>query len=147
MHPITINSQGRIPMTNSILVRYSAAVIAAALLIAVPDRATAQDAGKIYTMAEVTSPPKVKSESAAANAINRSYPQGLRSVGGRVQLRFVVKPDGKVDPGTIEVMAASATQLGEAATKAVQSIEFQPAQYNGVAVNTVVVFPITYAAQ
>jgi TonB family protein len=134
-------------MINSILARGSLAVIAATLLVAVPARVEAQDAARVYTLAEVTTPPRVRSENAATNAINRSYPEGLRAVGGRVQLRFVVKPDGKVDPGTIEIIAASATQLGEAATKAVQQIDFQPAQVNGIAVNTLVIFPITYAAR
>ncbi len=133
-------------MTNSFLTRGGAVAALVACLLAVgADRAEAQDANRVYTLAEVSSPPKLKSENAAANAINRSYPNGLRSVGGRVQLRFVVKPDGKVDPATIEVMAASATQLGEAATEAVQQLDFQPAQLNGVPVNTMVVFPITYA--
>jgi TonB family protein len=89
----------------------------------------------------------VRSENAATSAINRSYPEGLRAVGGRVQLRFVVQPNGKVDPKTIEVIAASAKQLGEAASRAVQQIDFQPAQVNGIPVNTMVIFPITYAAR
>ncbi len=134
-------------MINSILVRRGMAVLAVSLLLAAPDQAEAQDANKVYTLAEVTTLPSVRSENAAASAINRSYPEGLRAVGGRVQLRFVVNPDGKVDPKTIEVIAASATQLGEAASRAVQQIEFQPAQVNGVAVKTMVVFPITYAAR
>lgn len=133
-------------MTNSFLTRGGAvAAFVAGLLAVGADRAEAQDADRVYTLSEVTTPPKVRSENAAASAINRSYPNGLRSVGGRVQLRFVVRPDGKVDPATIEVMAASATQLAEAATEAVREIDFQPAQVNGVPVNTMVVFPITYA--
>lgn len=135
-------------MTHSFLVRYGFAVLVGALLLVCgPDTAAAQEANKIYTLAEVTTPPQVRSENAAANAINRSYPEGLRSVGGRVQLRFVVRPDGKVDPTTIEIIAASANALGEAATKAVREIEFRPAEFNGVPVNALVVFPITYAAR
>lgn len=134
-------------MIHSILSRGGMAVIAALLLVAGPDRAEAQDASRIYSLAEVSTPPRVKSDNAAAQAINRSYPEGLRSVGGRVQLRFVVQANGRVDPETIEVMAASATQLGVAASRAVQQIEFQPGQMNGVAVPTTVVFPITYAAR
>jgi TonB family protein len=134
-------------MINRIFARGGLVALATVLLVAAPKDAEAQDASKVYTLAEVTTPPKVKSENAAANAINRSYPDGLRAVGGRVQLRFVVRPDGKVDASTIEVIAASATQLGEAAAKAVQQIDFQPAEFNGVAVNTMVIFPITFAAR
>jgi TonB family protein len=127
------------------LLRGGLAVLAAVLLFAGPDRLAAQDANRVYSLGEVTSPPKVRSELNAAQVISRSYPDAMRAVGGRVQLRFVVKADGKVDSSTIEVMAASTTQIAEAATKAVQQIEFQPAQLNGVAVNAVVIFPITYA--
>lgn len=122
-------------------------VLPALLMIAAPGQLEAQDPNKIYTLAEVTAQPKLKSENAAAQAINRNYPDHLRAVGGRVQLKFVVRSNGRVDPETIEVVVASASQLGEAASRAIQQIEFQPGQVNGVPVNSEVVFPITYAAR
>ena len=123
------------------------AAFAAAAGFVAPRDAHAQDADRIYTAAEVTSPAKLKSPQAAATAVERTYPSGMRSVGGRVQLQFVVQPNGRVDASTIEVVVASANQLAEAAKRAIQQIEFQPGEVNGVAVRSVVQFPITYAVQ
>jgi TonB family protein len=127
-----------------------AAVLAGALValaVAAPvTTATAQDA-KVYSAAEVTEAPKVKSPAAAQSAIERSFPSGLRSVGGRVQLRFVVEPSGKVDAASVEVIVASVSQLGEAAKKAIQGIEFVPGKVDGRAVRTIVQFPIVYASR
>jgi TonB family protein len=134
-------------MNSSMIFRGGLTLLAVLILVGAPERVEAQDAGRVYNVAEVSTPPRVKSDNAAAQAINRSYPEGMRAVGGRVQLRFVVQANGRVDPESIEVMAASATSLGEAAARAIQQIEFQPAQMNGIAVPTTVVFPITYAAR
>ena len=127
--------------------RFVFSVAVGALLIAAPaKRLEAQEPGKIYSGAEVTTPPTIKSASAAASAIENSYPSGMRSMGGKVQLQFVVQPDGKVDPSTIEVMVASVAQLGDAAKKAVQKIQFNPGKVDGTPVPTMVKFPIVYAA-
>jgi TonB family protein len=134
-------------MKLSILARVSVALFGALLAVAGPERAEAQASNRVYAPHEVQTPPKVKSDNAAAQAINRSYPDGMRSVGGRVQLRFVVQANGRVDPASIEVMAASATQLAEAAARAIQQIEFQPGRVDGSPVATTVIFPITYAAR
>jgi periplasmic protein TonB len=123
------------------------ATFAVALSFVAAPEARAQDAERIYTASEVTTPARLKSPNAAAAAVDRAYPNGMRSIGGRVQLQFVVQPDGRVDPSTIEVVVASATQLAEAAKRAVQQIEFQPGEVNGIAVRSVVQFPITYATR
>jgi TonB family protein len=107
--------------------------------------ARAQD--KVYTSAELSSQPAVRSKDAAAAAIERSFPSGLRAVGGKVQLQFVVTPSGKVDPASIEVIAASVAALGDAAKKAVTQIEFTPGKVDGNAVPTRVIFPVVYAAR
>jgi TonB family protein len=116
--------------------------------VALATRAEAgQDPDRVYGATELTTPVRVKNPSAAAAAVDRSYPSGLRSVGGRVQLQFVVEPNGRVDSKSIEVLVATATQLGEAARRAVQQIEFHPGEVNGVKVRALVQFPVTYAAQ
>lgn len=117
---------------------------AAGLLLAVPGLAAQE---KVYTIAELSAPPRVKSTSAAANAVQRSLPGELRSIGGKVQLQFVVGADGKVEPGSIEVVVASASALGEAARKAVQGIDFHPGKADGKAVRAMVRFPIVYDRQ
>lgn len=119
--------------------------ILAVLALAAPaGRAQAQD--KVYSPNELSSPPAVKSKSAAAAAIEKSLPSSLAAVGGKVQLRFIVGPDGQVEPGSVEVLAATASSLGEAAKKAVQKIAFVPATAEGKPVRAHVVFPVVYAA-
>jgi periplasmic protein TonB len=134
-------------MKPAILARFAARALAAGLFAALPGAAAGQDPARVYGAAELTAPTKVKAPAAAADAIQRSYPSGLRSVGGRVQLQFIVQPNGRVDPESIEVLVATATRLGEAAIRAVQQIEFQPGEVNGVPVRALVQFPITFAAR
>ncbi|HEX7242963.1 MAG TPA: TonB family protein [Longimicrobiaceae bacterium] len=124
---------------------FASLALAAALGAAAPAGLAAQD--KVYEPAELTTAPKVKSATAAAAAVESSFPTQLRSIGGRVQLQFVVDPSGRVDPGSVEVVVASATALGEAAKKAVQRIAFTPGMVDGRAVPARVRFPIVYQAR
>lgn len=125
---------------------FAPAVLCAGLLAALPaPDAAAQD--RIYTAAELSTPPKVKSPSAAQAAVEGSLPSSLASIGGKVQLQFVINPDGRVDPSTIEVVVASASALGDAAKKAIQKIAFTPPMVDGKAVHARVSFPIIYQAR
>jgi TonB family protein len=112
-------------------------------LLLMPGSASAQD---FYMPDQLTEQPGIKSASQAQKAILRSYPRALRdaSIGGKVQLRFIVGEDGKVDPASVEVMAASVKALGEAASKAVQRIKFVPGKKDGSSVRSMVVMPIVY---
>ncbi|MEQ9400737.1 MAG: energy transducer TonB [Longimicrobiales bacterium] len=116
-----------------------AALIALALI---PRAGQAQ----VYQPHELTEPPAVKSAQEAQRLILRSYPRALRDngIGGRVQVRFVVTSSGSVDPASIEVVAASVKALGEAATKAIEDLTFEPGKKDGAPVSSVVVMPITY---
>lgn len=55
-----------------------------------------------------------------------SYPASLRQAGisGTVRLRFLVTPDGVVDPGSVRVTAATHPELGAAASQTVGNWEF-----------------------
>lgn len=74
----------------------------------------------------------------------RSFPADLKSrgVGGMVELQFVVDRKGKVEAGSVEVVDATQTALGEAAKKVVAKLDFSPGKLNGAAVKTKVVLPI-----
>lgn len=124
----------------------AAIAVAAGLALAAPASDLAAQA-KVYDGAELTTPPKVKSPSAAAAAVETSLPAQLRSIGGRVQLEFVVDQTGKVEPESVEVIVSSASALGEAAKKAVQRIAFTPGMVDGQPVRSRVKFPIVYAAR
>ena len=109
--------------------------------------ARAQDT-KVYNIAELSNPPKLSSSVAAARIIQESYPEELkrRKVGGLVELQFVVDAEGNVVAGSVEVMDATQTALGEAARKAVTRFTFEPGKLNGSKVKAKVVLPIVYKA-
>ncbi len=90
--------------------------------------------------------PKVKSASQAQQAIARAYPVQMAEagVGGKVQVRFVVRADGSVDASSVEVVAASMKALGDAAADAVCKIEFVPGKKDGAAVDAIVMMPISF---
>jgi len=118
-------------------------MLAVFALLIVPARGGAQE---VFNPSELTQQPGIKSAQQAQKAILRSYPRSLRdaSIGGKVQVRFIVGADGTVAPGTVEVVAASVKALGEAAAKAVERIQFTPGKKDGTAVASVVVMPIVY---
>ena len=118
-----------------------AAAVVAFLLVA-PSAASAQ----AFSPEQLSEMPKVKSASQAQKVIERAYPQQMQvaGVGGKVQVRFVVKADGTVDPGTVEVVAATMKALGEAAAEAVCKIEFVPGKKDGSPVASIVMMPISF---
>ncbi len=131
----------------SLTLRRSLIPAIATLLFAGPfaRTAAAQD-DKVYPISELTNPPKLSSAVQAARLISESYPADLKSrgVGGMVELQFIVDSKGKVEAGSVEVVDATQTALGEAAKKVVARLDFQPGKLNGAAVKTKVVLPIIY---
>ncbi len=107
--------------------------------------AQAQD-DKVFALADVQSPPKLKSPAAAGRLISDSYPADLKSrgIGGMVQVEFVVGVDGKVEAGSVKVLDATQTQLGEAAKGVAAKLVFNPGKAAGTPVKTKVVLPIVY---
>ena len=109
--------------------------------------AQAQDE-KVYPATEVTNPPKLASVEVASKLIAQSYPEDLkrRHIGGLVELQFIVDAKGNVEAGSVEIVDASQTALGEAARKVVARLTFAPGKVNGTSVKTRVLLPIVYKA-
>jgi protein TonB len=130
------------------IVRPSALPVAAlaALLAFGPGASVAQAQDKVYALAELETPPKLKSTAEAGRLISESYPEELkrRGVGGMVEVQFVVDASGKVDAGSVEVLDATHSQLGEAAKKVAARLTFQPGKAGGSAVKSKVVLPVVY---
>ena len=101
---------------------------------------------KVYTIAELSNPPKLSSQTTAAKLIQDSYPEELkrRKVGGLVELQFVVDAQGNVVAGSVEIVDATQTALGEAAKKMAGRLTFEPGKLNGNKVKAKVVLPIVY---
>lgn len=123
-----------------------AVAVTALVLSFGPGAVTAEAQDKVYALAELQTPPKLRSTADAGRHISESYPDDLkrRGVGGMVEVQFVVDEKGKVDPASVEVLDATHTQLGEAAKKVAAKLEFQPGKAAGNAVKSKVVLPIVY---
>jgi protein TonB len=123
-----------------------AAAAVATLLVVGPFTNTAEAQDKVYAIAELQTPPKLRSTADAGRFISESYPEELkrRGQGGMVEVQFVVDEKGKVDPATVEVLDATHSQLGEAAKRVAPRLEFQPGKAGGAAVKSKVVLPIIY---
>ena len=121
--------------------------LTAALVSAAPSLAAAQD--KVYGVEELTTKPKVASMTKTAQLVQRSYPDKLKAAGvdGTVQVEFVVGPDGKVETGSVQVIAASVPAFGDAANEVASKLEFQPGKVNDAPVRTRVLLPIVYKAR
>jgi periplasmic protein TonB len=90
-------------MLHSFVRRPWLAAAAVATVLAVgPFASTAEaQADKVYAIAELQTPPKLRSTADAGRYISESYPEDLkrRGQGGMVEVQFVVDEKGKVDPG------------------------------------------------
>jgi TonB family protein len=121
--------------------------LTAAIVAAAPAAAAAQD--KVYGVEELTTKPKVASMTKTAQLVQRSYPDKLKAAGvdGTVQVEFVVGPDGKVEAGSVQVVAASVPAFGDAAKEVASKLEFQPGKVNDAPVRARVLLPIVYKAR
>ncbi len=125
--------------------RFLPAVYMAAGLLAFPMVASAQET--IYQPNQLSEQPKIADANQARTAISRTYTSALQNAGleGRVEVTFVVNPDGSVDQSSIKILKTPDEALGKAAEVAVARIRFQPGKKEGQAVKCQVVMPITYA--
>ncbi len=131
-------------LSLSVRVLFGAAL--AAGVIAVPRVAVAQ--AEVFTGDQLTTRPKIMSAAKTAQLVKNSYPSELQrnGIGGSVEIQFIIGADGKVEPASVEVVAASVPALGAAAKKVAEQLQFQPAKVNDKAVRTVVTLPIVYKA-
>jgi periplasmic protein TonB len=118
--------------------------LASLLSVLVTVTASAQE--KVYSPEELSELPKIARSADAVAAINDEYPKELRAarIGGRVQIRMILNADGTVDPSSVQIVATTNEQLGEAALRAVKRMQFAPGKANGKAVRTVVLLPLKF---
>jgi len=75
-----------------------------------------------------------------------SYPVGLRraGLGDRVTLQFVVLSDGRIDPGSLDLLQAGYREFAIQAINGVRKARFRPARIGACAVPTVVAMPVDF---
>jgi protein TonB len=81
-----------------------------------------------------------------SRTMERYYPSILRDsrTTGRVLVELVVDENGRVRPGSAEVVEATHPAFGEAALRAVERFRFTPAMMGGVPVPVRVTIPINW---
>ena len=74
------------------------------------------------------------------------YPAALRSVNvqGAVSMRYIVSADGRVEPGSIEVISTPHKLFGDAVRTALLNMRFRPAEANGQKVRQLVEQTFTF---
>jgi periplasmic protein TonB len=122
------------------------ALLFSASVPAVARAQAAASAAPIFAGEDLDTPPKLVNPTKTARVVSDSYPANLRrmGVGGSVQVQFVIDPNGKVEPESIEVLQASTPAFGDAAREAARKIEFHPGKSKGQTVRTKVLLPIVY---
>lgn len=121
----------------------AAAAVAASLSLTAPAVVHAQ--GEVFDASALPSPPKLASPPMAARLIARTYPEELRRAGtsGTVYLKFIVGPDGKVEPGSIEA-DAPLPAFEPAAKQVIQGVEFMPGKKGDKAVRARMEMALVY---
>ncbi len=116
------------------------------IAVALSSNPAAAGGQQVYSPTDLTEMPRLASPKDAGQLVLRSYPSALRDAGieGKVHLTFIIDPDGKVEPESVEVMSAPVAALGEAASRVAPDLRFEPGKIDGRAVRTRVIFPIAY---
>ncbi|HKP77054.1 MAG TPA: energy transducer TonB [Longimicrobiaceae bacterium] len=90
--------------------------------------------------------PELANAAAIRRALTREYPHELRDrgIGGTVQVRFRLLPDGMVDPATIDVVESTDPRFAEPARRVAAQMRFRPAAIDHRPVAVWVVVPLTF---
>lgn len=120
------------------------ALTAAVVLLSASSALSAQE--PVYSADELTERPQLRSPSKTAELIRAAYTADLRDSGisGTVQLAFVIDEAGRVDAGSVKILASTADALSDAAKKVAPKLEFKPGKKDTKAVRTQVVLPLVF---
>src|SRR5207253_6860366 len=79
----------------------------------VPSVARAQAAEQVFSGQDLDTQPKLANPAATARLISGAYPDQLKraGIGGTAQIQFIIGTNGKVEPGSIEIVVASLPAL------------------------------------
>jgi TonB family protein len=88
--------------------------------------------------------PSLRNSDDVQHALERDYPSQLRDAGvtGETVLQFVVNEDGRVEPGSVEVVSSSDDGFSSAARRVVSAMRFSPAKSRGRNVKVTITMPV-----
>jgi protein TonB len=97
-------------------------------------------------VSEVDVRPSLRNSSDVQRALERVYPPSLRDAGvtGETMLQFVIDENGRVEPGSIEVVSSSSEEFASAARRVAASMRFSPAKSGGHTVRVTTTMPVRW---
>jgi protein TonB len=95
---------------------------------------------------EVDVRPSLRNSDDVQRALQRVYPEQLRDAGvtGETVLQFVIDENGRVEPGSVEIVSSSNEQFAAAARRIVGSMRFSPAKSRGHTVRVTTTLPVSW---
>lgn len=102
--------------------------------------------GSPVDVAVVEERPELQNRAEMQRVLQRMYPALLRDAGitGTAQLRFVIGTDGRVEPGSIDVLSSSHDGFADASKQAARQLRFRPARIGDRKVRVLISMPITW---
>jgi protein TonB len=95
-------------------------------------------------VSEVDVRPSLRNAEDVQRALERLYPPRLRDAGvtGETVLQLVIDENGRVEPGSIEVLNSSDEGFSDAARRVAGSMRFSPAKAGGRSVRVTTSIPV-----
>ncbi|HET7234469.1 MAG TPA: TonB family protein [Longimicrobium sp.] len=95
---------------------------------------------------EVDVRPSLRNADDVQRQLQRVYPPMLRDAGvtGETTLQFVIDENGRVEPGSVEILSSSDEQFAAAARRVVSSMRFSPAKIRGKTVRVTTSLPVSW---
>jgi len=93
--------------------------------------------------------PSLRNQDDVQRALQRVYPSSLREAGvtGETVLQFVIGEDGRVEPGTVEVVSSTDEAFSSAARRIVSQMRFTPAKSRGKTVRVTTTIPVRWTIE
>jgi TonB family protein len=95
---------------------------------------------------EVDVRPSLRNGDDVQRALERAYPSDLRDAGvtGQTVIQFVIDEEGRVEPGSVDVVSSTNDGFAGAVRRVVSSMRFRPAKSHGHSVRVTTSMPITW---
>ena len=90
--------------------------------------------------------PSLRNSSEVQRALQRDYPPLLRDSGvtGETVLQFVIDEDGRVEPGSVEVVSTTNDEFAAAARRVVSTMRFSPGRVGDRKVRVITTMPVRW---
>jgi protein TonB len=111
-----------------------------------PQNLAEADSSFAYEVGVLEALPSITNMNQIQNTMARLYPRMLLDAGieGTVTVRFVIQPDGTVDPNSVKVIDTTHEPFANASIRAIEQFRFRPGRYRGENVRVLIEMPIQW---